>query len=85
MAFPTRSTSTTQTNEAWEVKEEMEINSQRAASEVGIGAKEALGNQPLSKNQIDSNVWEKSVEIREVSMERVQDSPLRSQLKGVPN
>jgi hypothetical protein len=63
----------------------MVVDSREAISEVQIGAKEASGSRPLSKSQINFNAKEKSTKIHEVSMERVQDSPPRSQSKGVPS
>jgi hypothetical protein len=44
VAFPTRSTFATQINEAWEVGEEMEIDSRGVVNEVGIGVEETLGS-----------------------------------------
>lgn len=54
-------------------------------SEVRIRAEEASSSQPLLKSQINFNAKEKTTKIHEVLMERVQDSPPRSQSKGVPS
>jgi len=40
MAFLTTSTFATQTNKAWEVGEEMEINSCKIVTKIGIGIQE---------------------------------------------
>jgi hypothetical protein len=85
VAFPTKSTFATQTSEVWEVGEEMEINSWGAMNEIGIGVEETLGNWPVPESQTDYSAREKAAKVREVLMEKVKDSPPRSQLKGAPS
>lgn len=85
VAFPTRPTFVAQINEAWEVGEEMEIDSWRTMNEVGTWVEETLGSWPLSESQIDSSAREKNANVREVLMEKVKDSPSRSQLEVAPS
>jgi hypothetical protein len=77
MTFPTGSTFATQVNEAWEVGKEMEINLWGVANEVGIRTEETLGHQPLFKSQTNYSAKEKAAKVREVSVERIKDSPPR--------
>ncbi len=63
----------------------MEIDSWKTVNEVGIGREEALGSQPLLEVQTNFDAREKAIEIQKVSVERVKDSPWRSQLEGVLN
>jgi hypothetical protein len=62
----------------------MAIDSQGATNEIQIGGEEASGSRPLLKSQIDFSAKEKTTKVQEVSVEKVQDSPPRSQPKGAP-
>jgi hypothetical protein len=85
VAFPTRPTFVAQISEAWEVGEEMEIDSWKTMNEVGTWVEETLGSWPLSESQIDSSAREKNANVWEVLMEKVKDSPPRSQPEVAPS
>jgi hypothetical protein len=63
----------------------MEIDSRRIAIDIGIGIQENKGNEPQLELQSDSITNLKATKVLEVSMEKVEDSPPRSQPKGAPS
>ncbi len=85
MAFATGSTSTTRTSEAQEVGEEIEIDSCRVDTNVSTKTQEKPISQPQLKLQPNSSIKGKAPKVQKVSMEKVKDSPPRSQLKGTRN
>jgi hypothetical protein len=85
MALLIRSTLATQTSKVWEVREEMDINSHRAVTDVGNGIQEKQGSKPLLKLQLDFGTEVKATKVPKVSMEKVEDSLPRSQLEGTPS
>jgi hypothetical protein len=54
-------------------------------SEVGTGVEETLDNQLLPESQINFGAREKTIEVREVLVEKVKDATPMLQLEGAPN
>lgn len=85
MTFPIESTSATQASKAREGGEELEIDFCRSITNVGIKTQEKLGRQPQSELQPNYDTKVKAPKVLEVSLEIVEESPPRSQPKGVLN
>jgi hypothetical protein len=82
VTFPTESISATQAIKVREGKEEMEIDSCGASTNIGIRTQEEPSRQPQPKLQFDFDTKVKVTKVLEVSVEKVEESPPRSQLEG---